>query len=98
MITLLGKYRSSSPFSMDGEGLVPAATLFLSFICMWLPVWPSSLRIPPSAVVDVPEYSTRELTVTLGKRAKRVQKTNGTVPPPRQVPFSRVACETTTHG
>jgi len=22
---------------------------------------------------------------------------NGTVPPPRQVPFSRVACETTTH-
>jgi hypothetical protein len=32
MITLLGKYRSSSPFSMDCEGLVPAATLFLSFI------------------------------------------------------------------
>jgi len=25
------------------------------------------------------------------------EKGNGTVPPPRQVPFSRVACETTTH-
>jgi hypothetical protein len=33
-------------------------------------VWPSSFCIPPSAVVDVPEYSTRELKVTLGKRAK----------------------------
>jgi hypothetical protein len=69
MITLLGKYRSSSPFSMDCEGLVPAATLFVSLIyacgCQC-----GRVRIPPSAVVDVPEYSTCELTVTLGQRAK----------------------------
>jgi hypothetical protein len=71
MITLPGKYRSSSPFSMDCEGLVPAATLFVSLIyacgCQCGRVL---LRIPPSAVVDVPEYSTCELTVTLGQRAK----------------------------
>jgi hypothetical protein len=39
MITLLGKYRSPSPFL--GLGSCGNAVLVIH-VCMWLPVWPSS--------------------------------------------------------